>query len=305
MQASELLNYIKQQGYQSSFFGDMTSEVNGFCSLQCLKDHSITWIKQSSNLTPEIALNLRNRQNLFIVTGDKELVEDNQNYLVVENPKAVFFNILSYFFKKERETLISEDAVIKTDQIGKNVSIGHHCYIDSNVVIGDGTVIGNHVSIDSPCVIGKNVIIYSGVVIGTDGFGYFKENNKNRKVPHFGGVSIGNDVEIGANTCIDRGTIEDTVICDNVKIDNLCHIGHNVYIGENSLVTALTVLGGSCKVEKNSYIGIGSVVKNHIEIGENALVGMGAVVTKSVLDNKVVAGVPAKTLYDNNNKGKI
>lgn len=299
MQIKEILGFLENSKCAYSFIGNREAGVVGYCSLKYLQDDSFTWIREKKNVTADVLLNLKERKGLLIVTGDRGLAEEKHNYIIVEDPKAVYFKVLSHFYKEKKKAAISKDSVIETEKIGREVSIGHHCYINPDVTIGDGTVIGNHVSIDLPCTIGTNVMIYSGVVIGTDGFGYYKEDQVNQKVSHFGGVSIGNDVEIGANTCIDRGTMEDTVICDHVKIDNLCHIGHNAYIGENSLITALTVLGGSCKLERNSYVGIGGVVRNQIKIGENAVVGMGSVVTKSVVANKVVAGVPAKVLYEN------
>ena len=299
MQIATILNFLKNNKYKMTFFGNEQVEVRNYCSLNNLQNNSITWIKSKSNIIPQIEESLVNYEGILFVVGDEKLVNKRQNYIVVDNPKAVFFKILSHFFKIDYKTGISEDSVVETVQIGKNVFIGHHCYIHQEVEIAEGVRIENNVSIDAPCKIGKNTIIHSGVVIGTDGFGYYQEDGLNKKVPHFGGVIIGEDVEIGANTCIDRGTMDDTIISNNVKIDNLCHIGHNVFIAENSMLIAGSVLGGSCCIEKDSYIGMGGIVRNQIIIAENTMVGMGAVVTKTTEKNKVVAGVPAKALYDN------
>ena len=106
-------------------------------------------------------------------------------------------------------------------------------------------------------------------------------------------------MEIGANVCIARGTLADTIIECNVKIDNLCHIAHNVHIGKNCLVIAQSMLGGSSVLHDDVYVAPAAAIINQVEIGRNSLVGMGAVVTKSVEENKVVAGVPAKVLRDN------
>ena len=299
MQIATILNFLKNNKYKMTFFGNEQVEVRNYCSLNNLQNNSITWIKSKSNIMPQIEESLVNYEGILFVVGDEKLVNKRQNYIVVDNPKAVFFKILSHFFKIDYKTGISEDSVVETVQIGKNVFIGHHCYIHQEVEIAEGVRIENNVSIDAPCKIGKNTIIHSGVVIGTDGFGYYQEDGLNKKVPHFGGVIIGEDVEIGANTCIDRGTMDDTIISNNVKIDNLCHIGHNVFIAENSMLIAGSVLGGSCCIEKDSYIGMGGIVRNQIIIAENTMVGMGAGVTKTTEKNKVVAGVPAKALYDN------
>lgn len=299
MQISEILNYLRNCNYQYIFSGDEHAEIEGFCRLIDLKDHAVTWARHSDNITEAVAEQLKVRKGMLLVVGDESLVKGDHNYIVTTDPKAVFFKVLGHFFEKERKIFLSEHSVIETEDIGENVTVGHYCYINPQVVIGDGVEIHNNVSIISPCKIGAHSVIHSGVVIGTDGFGYYDDHGTNKRVPHFGGVVLGESVELGANTCIDRGTMSDTVICDNVKIDNLCHIGHNVYIGENSLVTACSVLGGSCRLEKNSYVGIGGVIRNQIEIGENGFIAMGAVVTKPVEKNKVVAGVPAKVLREN------
>ena len=136
-------------------------------------------------------------------------------------------------------------------------------------------------------------------MIGSDGFGYFSdEENKLIKVNHRGGVVIGNDVEIGANTCIDRGTIGDTIIGSNTKIDNLVHIAHNVIIGNSVCVVAGSIICGSAILDDYSYVAPGGIIKNQIKVEKNAMIGLGAVVNKQVRQNKVVIGVPAKEIRD-------
>lgn len=191
-------------------------------------------------------------------------------------------------------TYISNDATV--DQ---TVRIGHNCTLDGKVVIGAGTVIENNVTIQGNVQIGKNCTIHSGAVIGCDGYGFFfGEDGKIGKVEHFGGVDIADNVEIGACACIDRGTIDNTTIGFNSKIDNLVHIAHNVRIGENVCVVAGAVVCGSAELEDQSYVAPGGIIRNQVHVGENGFVGLGAVVTGNVEDNKVVAGVPAKTIRD-------
>ena len=115
---------------------------------------------------------------------------------------------------------------------------------------------------------------------------------------------LGNNVDIGANTCIDRGTIEDTIIGDYSKIDNLCHIAHNVVIESNVFVIAQSMIGGSVLLKNDSYVAPGSIIMNQITIGNSSLVGMGAVVTKDVEDEKVVAGIPAKVIRERKKSDK-
>ncbi len=143
--------------------------------------------------------------------------------------------------------------------------------------------------------IGRNCIIKSGAVIGEIGFGYsVNESGENFRIPHFGSVVIGDNVEIGgANTTIERGgTIEDTIIEKGVKIDDLCQISHNAHIGENTKIITNTSIYGSVKVGKNCYIST-SIIRNQLTIGDNVVVGMGSVVLKDVGDNLIAYGNPA------------
>lgn len=166
-----------------------------------------------------------------------------------------------------------------------------------NVKIGANTVIENNVSISNNVIIGAECMIHSGAVIGADGFGFaFDADGLPVKVEHFGGVIIGNRVEIGANTCIDRGTIDNTIIHSDVKIDNLVHIAHNVVLLKGAVVVAGAVICGSAQLGENSYVAPGGIVRNQLLVGDHAFVGLGAVVTKPVSEYSVVAGVPAKEI---------
>lgn len=291
----EILTYLKTTELTVEYIGETTVAITGFCSLNFPKSDCITWIKHAE----DASLTGFKRQNNCLIVAQKQVATSMKKvgFLVTNTPKAVFFSILDHFWKESRQTGIASSAVVESDMIGENVSIGHHCYIGKDVTVGEGTVIENNVSIVNRVTIGKNNVIHSGTVIGTDGFGYFMGADGNpEKVDHYGGVRIGNDVEIGANTCIDRGTIDDTMIESRCKIDNLCHIAHNVQVGEGSMVIAEAVICGSAKLKKRSYIAPGAIVKNQLIVGENAFVGLGAVVTRDVSDNTVVTGVPAKPL---------
>lgn len=296
----EITNFLDKEGIYYSYFGKPEISILGFCSLNNLASDCITWIKKIKEY--DITC-IEKSLNLLIVVdsdSDEKYEYNGYNFIVCKDSKEVYFSILSHFFMKEETATISQSSTILTENIGENVTIGEHCFIGKNVTIGNKVIIKHNVIIDCKAIIGDDTIIYSGVVIGTDGFGYYTTKaGIIRKVPHFGGVIIGKNVEIGANTCIDRGTMDDTVICDNAKIDNLCHIAHNTKIEENVFVIALSMLGGSSKIRKNSYIAPCVAIMNQITIGEDSLIGMGAVVIKDVESNKVVAGVPAKVLRDN------
>ena len=299
LQLETILDFVCEQGQGYKYFGEENISVEGFCALSNLKRNCITWIKHLESFdlsTVDKEFNI-----LFVSnTPDGISAPEGYNVLMCKDPKAVFFSILNRFWKKNQYVGVAPTAVVETTQIGKNVSIGHNCYISPDVVIGDDVVIEPNVSIINKAVIGDRVLIHAGARLGTDGYGYFADiNGLNRKVEHYGGIVIGADSEVGANTCIDRGTLDDTVIGRNVKIDNLCHIAHNVNIEDNSMIIALSMLGGSSHLMRGAYIAPGAMVINQATIGEDAYVGMGAVVVKDIPDNKVVAGVPAKILRDN------
>jgi UDP-2-acetamido-3-amino-2,3-dideoxy-glucuronate N-acetyltransferase len=142
--------------------------------------------------------------------------------------------------------------------------------------------------------IGENCIICETAKLGNEGFGFEPDENGNQVFfPHFGGVKIGNNVRIGSYTCIDRGNLKDTIIEDDVKIDNLVHVAHNVKIGKHTLVVAGSVICGSVEIGESCFIGAKSVIKQHIKIGNNVTIGMGSVVTKNIPDGETWAGNPA------------
>jgi UDP-3-O-[3-hydroxymyristoyl] glucosamine N-acyltransferase len=143
--------------------------------------------------------------------------------------------------------------------------------------------------------LGKNVIIHPGAVIGADGFGYeLNEKGERERFPHIGGVVIGDNVEIGSNTCIDRGTLGDTIIGEGTKIDNLVHIAHNVVIGKHCSIIAQAMIGGGTKIGDHVRVAPCACIRDGLTIGDGALIGMGSVVTKNVDEGATVYGVPAK-----------
>lgn len=294
----EIVQYLETINIDHRYSGMNDLSIKGFCMLSELKAGCVTWIK---NISDYDLSQIDSSLNILFVAGffDKNGLKTGYNIIECNNPKETFFEILNHFFLILKEPKIEADSVIETQQIGKGVSIGHHCCIGKDVIIGNDVIIKNNVVIECPAIIGDNTIISSGVVIGTDGYGYFqKSDGINYKVPHFGGVKIGRNVEIGANTCIDRGTMGDTIIGNNVKIDNLCHIAHNVCIGDNVMLVAMSMLAGSCSIGANSYIAPGVLVnRNHI--GKDAFVSIGSVVINDVQDNMFVAGVPARAIRNN------
>ena len=181
-------------------------------------------------------------------------------------------------------------------KLGRNVSIGCNCVLDGNITIGDNTRIYHNVTIINNVTIGKNCDIESGVNIGHDGYA-FTENESHEKsmIKHYGGVTIGDNVHIGGQTHVARGTLDNTIIEDGVKIDTLIHIAHNCKIGRNSALIAGSLIYGSAELGSNVQITSG-IVRNQLKMGNNSFAGIGSVVLKDVPEDTTVIGVPAKVL---------
>lgn len=175
--------------------------------------------------------------------------------------------------------------------------IGENCRIHAGAVVGDGVVIGDD-SVLYPRVVlypgvrlGRRCVLHAGAVVGADGFGYVSAEGVSEKIPHFAGVLLGDDVEVGANSAIDRGMLDDTVIGDGVKIDNLVQIGHNVRIGDNTVICGNVGIAGSVVVGKRCVIAGGAGIVGGVVIGDDARVGGHSVVTRDVPDNTDVLAV--------------
>ncbi len=166
--------------------------------------------------------------------------------------------------------------------IADGVSIGANCVIGRNASIGKDSRLDHNVCIAHDVVVGQRAYIYSGVVIGSDGFGFAKEGEKYHKIAQLGSVLIGDDVEVGANTCIDRGALDDTRIGDGVKIDNQVQIAHNVEIGDNTVICGCSAVAGSARIGKNCVIAGGVGIINHVEITDNVTVTAMSLVNQSI-----------------------
>lgn len=228
---------------------------------------------------------------VFFVPMDFEAQSINKTiYVKVNNPRVVFIQALDYLVNKIGFAHFSESA-----QIHPSVKMGQNVIVENGCIIEEGVVLEHNVVVQAGTKIGKFTRVRTNASIGGDGFGFERlDTGEVIRFPHLGGVVIGEYVEIGANTCIARGTLSDTIIKDHVKIDNLVHIAHNCVIEESVFITACAELSGGVIVGRNAWIGPNASVIQKLEIGANSLVGIGAVVTKSVQDGTVCAGNPAK-----------
>lgn len=296
IQIKDILDFIGTSGCDYTFSGNERDTVCGFSSIKNYISGTVTWLKEDKSVEDCTVL-----RNIKLLIYQKGLQHRALNAIETSQSKKVFFSLVEHFFDKKsipqpigRGTYLSPDV-----KISKNVIIGSNCILDGDISIGEGTRIWNNVTIINKVQIGKNCDIQSGVVIGHDGYGYtLNEQNEKSMIKHFGGVWIGDSVLIGPNSVVDRGTIDQTVIGNGVKIDALCFIAHNVTIGDHCSLIVGTKFYGSSIAERNAYIATG-IVRNQCVVGENAIVGMGAVVTKNVSKNVTVVGNPAKELLKN------
>ena len=167
--------------------------------------------------------------------------------------------------------------------IDHGARIGEHCVVGQGAVVGADSRLSARVTLGDGCKVGERCILHSGVVIGADGFGFAPHDGRWEKIEQLGNVCIGNDVEIGANTCIDRGSLQDTVIEDGVKLDNLIQIGHNVRIGAHSALAGCVGVAGSANIGAHCTIGGGAVVLGHLTLADHVHVSAASVVTRSLL----------------------
>lgn len=238
---------------------------------------------------------------LLLPPEAEEMSSNLDAVILATNPRLAFARILAEYFQPRPSRSIAETAQIgRNVQIGKNVTIGEYCVVGDNVTIGDHTELRHHVVIGRNVKIGKFCLVKSHAVVGEEGLGIEKdEEGHNFRVPHIGGVVIGNNVEIGALSTVCSGTIEPTSIADFVKGDDLVHIAHNCRIGTNSILVACAEISGSVSIGKNVWLAPNCSILNGVSIGDNALIGMGAVVTKNCDADGVYVGSPARLLRRN------
>ncbi|MBD5482524.1 MAG: hypothetical protein HDR15_08415 [Lachnospiraceae bacterium] len=288
--AKTIYEYLKDFDPDLQMEGDSDTEVRGISSVNHYKEGCLTWVKGQDK-----ADLVKKKITAVVCTSD--IAIGAQVKFITDNPKNIFFVAADYLSESEYIPAIAETAELGSQiKLGAEVSVGTGTCIGDGVQIGDGTIIEANVTIGDHVIIGAHCHIKAGAVIGGRGFGYSKNNGTYRPVRHFGSVVIGNNVDVGSNTCIDRGTLDDTIIHDGVKIDNLCHIAHNVVIEENTLVIANSTICGSVHIGKNAYIAPHSVIMNQLEVGDGAVIGMAAVVTKDVKAGTVNTGCPSKTV---------
>lgn len=273
------------------------------------KDSTVMFI---TSKVADLLDNLQGHRNCLIFVQNSinisdELKKDNL-FVFTENPQREYAKFITCFAEEKENRDRSRKYTLTPlgYYLGENVRIGENVYIEPGVFIGHDVVIGNDSKIFANAVIknaiiGNNAIINEYAMVGASGFTMAEDElGVKFRLPTLGKVIIGNHVEIGVHDNISCGSGGDTVIEDNVKLDTMVHVAHDVYLEKNTEITAGAIIGGFVHIGENGYMGINSSIRNRRSIGSNSLIGMGAVVLKPVDDNTVVVGNPARVLRRNN-----
>ena len=223
---------------------------------------------------------------VIVAPALREAAQARGACIVADNPYLYFARVTQLWQRSCQRPAgprIHPSAVIDPSaEVDVTAQIGPLCVVERGVKIGAGTVLKSRVTVGEDCVIGARCILHPGVVIGADGFGFAKDGERWEKIEQLGAVHIGDDVEIGANTCIDRGALSDTVIEDGVKLDNLIQIGHNVRVGRNTAMAGCVGVAGSATIGANCTIGGSAGVLGHLTIADHVHVSSFSLVTRSL-----------------------
>ena len=302
---NDILKCIGQKKIKNNY------KVNDISDLENAGKNDISFFHSSKYLEK-----IKNTNSKLVISNQKlkKIIPKSIKIILVPNVLLSVAKVTSLFYPDSLDDTFDNDVSpinntmfkgIKSGNnvlLGKNVKIGKNCYIGHNTIIerkvsiGDNCKIGNNVLLKN-CLIGSNTNILDGAIIGKKGFGFFP-GDKNIRYPHIGAVLIGDNVEIGCNNTIDRGSLSNTVIEDGTFLDNQVHIGHNVKIGKNCIITGQVGFAGSSSIGNNVMIGGQAGISGHLKIGDNVQIGGGSGVIKDIPSNSKVMGYPAKNFRD-------
>jgi len=298
---SNILEFVNNTTKVINEKNDQT--ISGFASIHKAKTGEISFWSSTDNESVQ-SINQSNASLIFCPSIlHTNQFKTNSTLIFVENPRLWFIRCIKNFNSQKISQGIHETAIIETNLIGKNTSIGQYSYIENNVSIGDNCIIYGGVQIFSGTKIGDNVKILPSVIIGDEHFGTQRnESSLLESCQHLGGVNIGSNVELGSHTSILPGFLEDTEIGDGTKISSQVYVGSGMKIGKNCIIAGKTYFGGSSIIEDNVYVAPGANIRNGIRLSKNSFIGMGAVVVKNVPENTTVIGNPAKPTLHNSEK---
>lgn len=286
-----------------SFLGDVVISIDGelegafidnLADIERVNETTLDWINPSKNNKQDIAQGSKAK---VLLVDESILPIEGKVLIHVRNPKVALAKVGNHFFVDKMIPVIHPTAIVGPDaKIGKDVYVGPYTVI-GNATIGDNCIIDSNVRIHDCVIIGNNCKIKAGAVLGGEGFGFEKDADGNGfRFPQIGSLILGDNVEIGANTCIDRGALADTVIGDYSKINNLCHIAHNNVIGKNVEIAGCVNISGSCIIDDDVWISPNVSLRGWQHIYRGVTIGAGAVVTKDIPEGETWVGNPARKL---------
>lgn len=291
--------------------GDGATQISRMSSLANAKAGDITFFNDSKY---EKALNI-SQASAYVLRPHHAILTTHPK-IIVDNPYAYFAKLSTLLNPAATTPIgIAPSAVVdasakisascsigalavigKNVVLGENVVVGSHCVIENDVTIAADTHLEPHVTIKHHCQIGESCHLFSGVVIGSDGFGYAEEAGRWLKIPQVGRVVMHAHVDVGANTTIDRGALDDTIIEEGVKLDNLIQIGHNCVIGAHSVIAGCVGIAGSARIGKHCKIGGAAMILGHLVIGDHVTITPGSMITRSLAaDDTYTALMPFQT----------
>jgi UDP-3-O-[3-hydroxymyristoyl] glucosamine N-acyltransferase len=273
------------QDLGGELIGQGDTFISGLAPLESARDADISFL---SNPKYQSQLESSKAACVIVAPGMSELASRRGPCIVTPNPYLYFARLTQWWRKKTARSIAGEPGVHPTAvvhpsaRIAPDARIGPLCVLEAGSSVGAGTVLKSKVTLGEDCHIGDRCVVHSGVVIGADGFGFAQDAGRWEKIEQLGAVRIGNDVEIGANTCIDRGALEDTVIEDGVKLDNLIQIGHNVHIGAHTAMAGCVGVAGSAKIGAHCTVGGGAIILGHLTLASGVHISAATVVSKSI-----------------------
>ena len=308
----KLEDIVKRFG--GELIGDAGIRIHQVATLEAARPTDIAFFAHSRYLAQ-----LQQTRAGAVILGPEMREAISTSRIVCSNPYAYFAKVSTLFNPPDtmkpgrhksavvdRTARIAKSAYIGACAvIGKGVRIGNRAIIGPGCFVGDGTTIGAstrlhaNVTVYHECRIGERCTIHSGVVVGADGFGIARDDSVWRKIPQIGRVLIGDDVEIGANTTVDRGALDDTVIEDGVKLDNLIQIAHNVHIGAHTAIAGCAGIAGSTRIGKHCMIGGAAMIVGHITVADKVTISAGTFIMKSLKQPGTYTGVYPSSSHPN------
>lgn len=272
--------------FGGSCVGDETVQVSGFRPLESAGSGDLSFLAH-----PKYRDQLRITRATAVILASEALPDCSVPAILTPNPYLYFARVASELFAAPKPAAGIHPSAVVESSIPASASIGPNVWIGSHVEIGEDVVIHANVSIYPGCRLGARVIVHAGVVIGSDGFGFAKdEEGVWIKIPQVGRVVIGDDVEIGANTTIDRGALEDTVIETGVKLDNQIQVAHNVKIGAYTAMAGCVGIAGSAKIGRRCTVGGGAIILGHLTLADDVHVSAGTLIGKSITTSGTYTG---------------